>query len=118
MTNDAKDLRIAAAAVARASIERATTTVIKAQNNAVRRGSVLRADADASRGELVGLRQSKPGQGISIRIRGQVSVSAGSDPLYVIDGVPVDKEGISGASNPLSLINPSDIETLTEAWPQ
>ena len=30
----------------------------------------------------------KPGQGINIRIRGQVSVSAGSDPLYVIDGFP------------------------------
>ena len=54
-----------------------------------------------------------PGTGTTIRIRGNSSLNANSDPLYVIDGVPVDKEGISGASNPLSLINPSDIETFT-----
>ena len=54
-----------------------------------------------------------PGTGSTIRIRGNSSLNANSDPLYVIDGVPVDKEGISGASNPLSLINPSDIETFT-----
>ncbi|MCC3153486.1 SusC/RagA family TonB-linked outer membrane protein [Hymenobacter sp. BT770] len=54
-----------------------------------------------------------PGTGTTIRIRGNSSLNANSDPLYVIDGVPVDKEGISGASNPLSLINPNDIETFT-----
>ncbi|GAA4047398.1 TonB-dependent receptor [Hymenobacter glaciei] len=54
-----------------------------------------------------------PGTGTTIRIRGNSSLNANSDPLYVIDGVPVDKEGVSGASNPLSLINPSDIETFT-----
>ncbi|MBU6122129.1 SusC/RagA family TonB-linked outer membrane protein [Hymenobacter siberiensis] len=54
-----------------------------------------------------------PGTGSVIRIRGNSSLNANSDPLYVIDGVPVDKEGISGASNPLSLINPSDIATFT-----
>jgi TonB-linked SusC/RagA family outer membrane protein len=54
-----------------------------------------------------------PGTGTTIRIRGNSSLNANSDPLYVIDGVPVDKEEIKGASNPLSLINPSDIETFT-----
>ncbi|MDO7851974.1 SusC/RagA family TonB-linked outer membrane protein [Hymenobacter convexus] len=54
-----------------------------------------------------------PGTGTTIRIRGNSSLNANSDPLYVIDGVPVDKDGISGASNPLSLINPNDIETFT-----
>jgi iron complex outermembrane receptor protein len=54
-----------------------------------------------------------PGAPSTIRIRGNSSLNANSDPLYVIDGVPVDKGGISGASNPLSLINPSDIETFT-----
>ena len=54
-----------------------------------------------------------PGTGTTIRIRGNSSLNANSDPLYVIDGVPVDKDGISGASNPLSLINPSDIATFT-----
>jgi TonB-linked SusC/RagA family outer membrane protein len=47
----------------------------------------------------------KPGQGINIRIRGQLSVSAGSDPLYVVDGFPIT--GSIGA------INPDEIETLS-----
>lgn len=47
----------------------------------------------------------KPGQGMSVRIRGQLSVSGGSDPLYVIDGFP-----ISGGINN---INPDEIEDIT-----
>ncbi len=54
-----------------------------------------------------------PGTASTIRIRGNSSLNANSDPLYVIDGVPVDKNGIDGASNPLTLINPADIETFT-----
>ena len=55
----------------------------------------------------------QPGGGSTIRIRGGSSLSASNDPLVVIDNVPVDNNGISGASNPLSLINPNDIETFT-----
>lgn len=47
----------------------------------------------------------KPGQGMSVRIRGQLSVSAGSDPLYVIDGFPIT--GNIGA------LNPDEIETIS-----
>lgn len=54
-----------------------------------------------------------PGAATSVRIRGNSSLNANNDPLYVIDGVPVDKGGIQGASNPLSLINPNDIESVT-----
>ncbi|GAB3728518.1 TonB-dependent receptor [Hymenobacter agri] len=54
-----------------------------------------------------------PGAGTTVRIRGNTSLTANSDPLYVIDGVAVDKGGITGANNPLSLINPSDIENVT-----
>ncbi|SMC00519.1 TonB-dependent receptor plug [Hymenobacter roseosalivarius DSM 11622] len=54
-----------------------------------------------------------PGAGSAVRIRGNSSLNANNDPLYVIDGVPVDKGGIAGASNPLSLINPNDIESVT-----
>ncbi|RYF78478.1 MAG: TonB-dependent receptor [Cytophagaceae bacterium] len=52
----------------------------------------------------------KPGQGISIRIRGQVSVSAGSDPLYVIDGFPIT--GTIGQLNPDEI---DDISILKDA---
>jgi TonB-linked SusC/RagA family outer membrane protein len=54
-----------------------------------------------------------PGSGSTIRIRGGASLRASNDPLIVIDGVQLSNDGISGASNPLSLINPDDIETFT-----
>jgi TonB-dependent starch-binding outer membrane protein SusC len=55
-----------------------------------------------------------PGGGVAIRVRGTSSISAASEPLYVIDGVPA----FSGSSNnnannnPLSAINPNDIESI------
>ncbi len=54
-----------------------------------------------------------PGAGSRIRIRGGTSLNASNDPLIVIDGVPIDNNGISGAGNALSLINPDDIENIT-----
>jgi TonB-linked SusC/RagA family outer membrane protein len=54
-----------------------------------------------------------PGAGTTIRIRGGASLNSSNDPLIVIDGVPVDNRGIAGVSNPLSLINPNDIESFT-----
>lgn len=53
-----------------------------------------------------------PGSGSTIRIRGGSSLNASNDPLIVIDGVLLEGGGISGAANPLSLINPNDIETF------
>ena len=47
----------------------------------------------------------KPGQGMNIRIRGQLSVSGGSSPLYVIDGFPI--------SGDISNINPDEVEDIT-----
>lgn len=55
----------------------------------------------------------RPGEGSTIRIRGGSSLLASNDPLIVIDGVPLDNGSISGASNPLSFINPNDIESYT-----
>ncbi|MGI4735419.1 MAG: SusC/RagA family TonB-linked outer membrane protein [Janthinobacterium lividum] len=54
-----------------------------------------------------------PGSGSQILIRGGSSLSASNAPLIIIDGVPVDNQGLAGASNPLSLINPNDIESIT-----
>jgi len=52
---------------------------------------------------------SKP----NIRIRGGSSLNASNDPLIVIDGVPVDSNGVAGAGNPLNYINPNDIESFS-----
>lgn len=46
-----------------------------------------------------------PGEALKVRIRGQISLSAGSDPLYVIDGQPI--------AGDISTINPNEIESLT-----
>jgi iron complex outermembrane receptor protein len=54
-----------------------------------------------------------PGAASTIRIRGGSSMSASNDPLIVIDGVPVDNDGISGMRNPLSTVNPGDIKSFT-----
>lgn len=55
----------------------------------------------------------QPGSGSTIRIRGGSSLSASNDPLIVIDGVLLENSVIGGASNPLSFINPNDIESFT-----
>jgi iron complex outermembrane receptor protein len=54
-----------------------------------------------------------PGSGSRIRVRGGSSLNASNDPLIVIDGVPVDNNGIAGSANALNLINPDDIESFT-----
>ena len=70
----------------------------------------------------------EPGAGAQIRIRGGTSISASNEPLYVIDGVPInnaptESRGIMGGDvggfspslqrSPLNLLNPSDIESIT-----
>lgn len=67
---------------------------------------------------------SAPGGGLSIRIRGASSVNAGNDPLYVIDGFPIDNSpNLSGGGaaqvgdnqsprNPLNALNPADIQSI------
>jgi TonB-linked SusC/RagA family outer membrane protein len=61
----------------------------------------------------------EPGGGVSVRIRGPASLNAGSQPLYVIDGVPMLQgtfEQITGTSGqrmtPISGINPDDIASI------
>ena len=64
----------------------------------------------------------EPGGGVSVRVRGGTSISSGNEPLYVIDGMPVQNgnslpggEGETSGSqrNPLSRLNPNDIESIT-----
>lgn len=66
-------------------------------------------------GVLVQQQNGKLGQGINIRIRGASSVSAGNEPLYVVDGIPViaNSQSTNGApTNPLADINMNDIESI------
>lgn len=80
------------------------------------KGMVVNAQ-DMIQGKIAGVNVSSssgtPGAGASIRIRGGSSLNASNDPLIVIDGLAMDNDGVKGLSNPLSMVNPADIETFT-----
>jgi iron complex outermembrane receptor protein len=92
-----------------------------------RKGLVTAPD-QLIRGRVAGVNvtqnNGEPGAGFNIRIRGGTSISASNEPLYVIDGVPIDNSpitpggvGVGGAAppgrNPLNMLNPGDIENIT-----
>ncbi|MCR5680393.1 MAG: TonB-dependent receptor [Prevotella sp.] len=54
-----------------------------------------------------------PGGNSTIRIRGGSSLNASNDPLIVIDGMALDRQGVKGSPNALSMVNPNDIESFT-----
>ncbi len=76
----------------------------------------------ALQGRVAGLDISSvtgyPGSGYNVRLRGQNSITAGNNPLYIVDGVPFISESLSqftganGNQSPLSSINPADIEQI------
>ena len=72
---------------------------------------------DMIQGKIAGVNVTNgggtPGGGATIRIRGGSSLNASNDPLIVIDGLAMDNQGIKGAANPLSMVNPNDIESFT-----
>jgi TonB-dependent starch-binding outer membrane protein SusC len=80
--------------------------------------SIDRALQGAVTGVQVTPTSGQPGGGVSIRIRGGSSITGGNEPLYVVDGFPLTPSssaaGITtGAEvNPLSTINPNDIESI------
>ncbi len=53
-----------------------------------------------------------PGEGQEIRIRGNGSINLSNNPLIVIDGIPLNNDGVGGSRNPLNLVNPNDIESM------
>lgn len=62
-------------------------------------------------GVQVNQSNAAPGGAVNIRVRGTVSINSGSEPLYVIDGYPISVSA-NQVSNPLSSINPNDIESI------
>ena len=89
-------------------------TAIKSEE--LNRGAMVNTQ-DMLKGKVPGLLitpgDGGPGSGSTIRIRGAASLNASNDPLIVIDGVPIARDGGFGMSNPLDMINPNDIESFT-----
>ena len=86
---------------------------------------------NAIQGQLAGVQvqepSGEPGAGVTVRVRGLGSITAGNEPLYVVDGFPISKNvdiGVQGdvarrraafrppPSNPLSTLNPNDIASI------
>lgn len=66
-------------------------------------------------GVFVNSMSGKLGQAVTVRVRGNSSISASSQPLFVVDGVPItsgDLSSYGGATNTLADINPNDIESI------
>jgi iron complex outermembrane receptor protein len=80
------------------------------------KGAIVSADQLLA-GKVAGVRITnnggQPDAAPNIRIRGGASISASNNPLIVIDNVPIDSNSPAGVSNPLNLINPNDIESIT-----
>ncbi|MEZ4853507.1 SusC/RagA family TonB-linked outer membrane protein [Flavobacterium sp.] len=80
------------------------------------KGTIVSADQLLT-GKAAGVRITnnggQPDSAPNIRIRGGASLTANSSPLIVIDGIPIDNTSPAGVSNPLTLINPNDIESFT-----
>ena len=72
---------------------------------------------DMLQGKIAGVNVSPgdgaPGGGAKILIRGGSSLNATNNPLIVIDGMAMDNKDTKGVNNPLSLVNPQDIESFT-----
>ncbi|HEU5184289.1 MAG TPA: TonB-dependent receptor [Gemmatimonadaceae bacterium] len=124
-----------------AVLSEVVTTGYGTQRREAISGSVSTVDAEAAnKGVIANVNQmltgrvagvttvtssGEPGGGVQIRIRGGTSISASNDPLYVVDGVPLQNDEISPdapgiasinpqlSRNPLNSINPGDIESIT-----
>ncbi|MGV8945557.1 MAG: SusC/RagA family TonB-linked outer membrane protein [Lutibacter sp.] len=98
------------------TVKDATGSVTSIKSKDLNKGAIVSPDQMLT-GKVAGLQVTsnggEPGGGSTIRIRGGASLNATNDPLFVIDGVPVDNSGISGVSNALNTINPNDIESYT-----
>lgn len=98
------------------TVKDATGSVTSVKTKDLNKGNIVSPDQMLT-GKLAGVQVTSgggaPGSGSTIRIRGGASLNATNDPLFIIDGVPVDNSGISGMRNPLNTINPNDIESYT-----
>lgn len=98
------------------TVKDATGSITAVKTKDLNRGNIVSPDQMLT-GKLAGVQVTSgggaPGSGSTIRIRGGASLTATNDPLFIIDGVPVDNNGISGMRNPLNTINPNDIESYT-----
>ncbi|MDH7911930.1 TonB-dependent receptor [Winogradskyella sp. SYSU M77433] len=96
--------------------EDATGSVDVVSSKDFNKGAIVSTD-QLLNGKAAGVRITtdggSPDAAPNIRIRGGSSLSANSNPLIVIDGVPIANNNPAGVSNPLTLVNPNDVESFS-----
>src|SRR5450631_661375 len=101
-----------------------TGSVATVTSKDFQKGAAITSPDELIAGKVAGVSVTsnggQPGAAATVRIRGLSSLSGNNDPLYVIDGVPMQSlknpdgsSTIPGVADPLSMINPNDIETMT-----
>ncbi|MEM1121308.1 MAG: TonB-dependent receptor [Bacteroidota bacterium] len=99
-------------------LKREITSAITSVNNREIEGLAVQSLDRAIQGKVSGVQiaseSGAPGGAATIRVRGVGSISAGSAPLIIVDGVQVGRQGQSGqgSANPLNGINPNDIASI------
>ena len=100
----------------RANLTTAQTTVSNKELNRTVNTTIEQAIQGRSAGVYVTQNSGQPGGGISVQIRGVNTIFGSTEPLYVIDGIQIPGGqigfGAQSSSNPLSGINPADIEDI------
>ncbi len=90
-------------------IKKEVTGAIQTISEDELRDMPVSSTAQKLQGKLAGVQinqtTGKPGQGMNVRIRGQLSVSGGSEPLYVVDGFPITGD--------INALNPDEIQDIT-----
>lgn len=80
------------------------------------KGSVVSAQ-QLIQGKVAGVsivtNSGAPGDGANVLIRGIGSLNLNNNPLFVVDGIPLDSGGVGGSRNALNVINPNDIASMT-----
>ncbi|CAM4045493.1 SusC/RagA family TonB-linked outer membrane protein [Gillisia hiemivivida] len=108
------------------TIKDATGSVASVTSEEFNKG-VIASPEQLIQGKTAGVQISEtsgaPGAGINVRIRGSNSIRSGNNPLFVVDGVPLSSGsapsssvggiGTAGGQNPLSFLNPNDIESIS-----
>lgn len=109
------------------TVKDATGSVVSVKSEDFNQG-VISSPEQLIQGKTAGVQISsasgEPGAGINVRIRGSNSIRSNNNPLFVVDGVPLSDQGTTpgaggivdgddSARNPLSFINPNDIESIS-----
>jgi TonB-dependent starch-binding outer membrane protein SusC len=101
-----------------------TGSVATVTSKDFQKGAAITSPDELIAGKVAGVSVTsnggQPGAAATVRIRGLSSLNGNNDPLYVIDGVPLQSlknpdgsSTIPGVTDPLSMINPNDVETVT-----